>query len=497
MANTDNKRKIIIIGAGPGGLTAGMLLAHQGFAVRIFEKADRVGGRNSAIEMDGFSFDVGPTFLMVKSILDEVFAETGRKSADYLDFVKLDPMYRLFFKDRAFDITNDQEKMKETIARNFPGNEKGYERFLKKEKVRYEKMYPCLQKPYLNVFSLVNKDLLKAYPYLSLGRSMYDQLADYYDQEKLRVAFTFQSKYIGMSPWNCPAAFMIMPYFEHAFGIYHVIGGLNRISAAMAKVFAEENGRLSLNSPVKKLIVENRKATGVELESGEKEFADEVIINADFAHAMTELVEPGILKKWSREKLMRKNFSCSTFMIYLGLDKLYPLPHHNIVFSNDYRAYISGIAKHKDPVEDISFYARNASPVDKTLAPEGKSNLYVLVPVSNKKSAYDWQKNRQAFRDNAIKKLKERLGLLDIERHIVTEKIITPDEWEMDYNVFLGATFNLGHNLFQMLYFRPHNRFEEIGNCYLVGGGTHPGSGLPTIYESARITSNLISKKYT
>ncbi|MCU0679186.1 MAG: phytoene desaturase family protein [Planctomycetes bacterium] len=496
MEKTVNNKKIIIVGAGPGGLTAGMLLAHRGFDVQIFEKENKVGGRNSAIELDGFSFDIGPTFLIFKSILDEVFAETGRKSSDYLEFTKLDPMYRLFFEDLSFDISDDQNKMQETIKKHFPGNEQGYERFRKKEKNRYEKMFPCLQKPYLNILSLANKDLLKAYPYLSLGRSMYDQLKDYYSEEKLRIAFTFQSKYIGMSPWNCPAAFMIMPYFEHAFGVYHVSGGLNKISAAMAKVVREEKGQIHLSSPVKRIILEKNKAVGVELDAGGKEYADEIIVNADFAYAMANLVEPGALKKWSKEKLMKKKFSCSTFMLYLGLDKTYDLPHHNIVFSTDYRTYISDIAEHKDPSEDISFYVRNASPVDKTVAPAGKSNLYVLVPVSNKKSCYDWPKNKKAFRDNVINKLRERLGMADIEEHIVAEKMITPDEWVSDYNVFLGATFNLGHNLFQMLYFRPHNRFEELKNCYLVGGGTHPGSGLPTIYESARITTNLISKKY-
>jgi phytoene desaturase len=211
---------------------------------------------------------------------------------------------------------------------------------------------------------------------------------------------------------------------------------------------------------------------------------------------MTSLVPENVLKRWSKDKLLKKNFSCSTFMLYLGLDKLYDMPHHNIVFSEDYEKYINDVSSHRDPSSDISFYIRNASVTDGTIAPKGKSNIYILVPVTNKKSDYDWQKNKKGFRDIVIEAVKKRAGMKDIEKHIVFEKIITPDEWETDYNVFLGATFNLGHDLFQMLYFRPHNEFEELKNCYLVGGGTHPGSGLPTIYESGRITANMISKKY-
>ena len=487
-------KKIIIVGAGPGGLTAGMLLSHQGFDVEIFEKEDRVGGRNAAIELEGFTFDTGPTFLMMKFILDEVFDATGRNSSDYLDFKKLDPMYRLIFADKTLDLTDDHKKMEETIAKLFPGDEEGYLRLLKKEKRRYERMYPCLQKPYHKISSLWNKDLLKAYPSLSIGKSMHDVLSGYFDDERLRISFTFQSKYLGMSPWSCPAAFMIIPYIEHAFGIYHVKGGLSKISDAMAKVVVEEKGKIHLKSPVKDLMMEEKEVKGIRLEDGSRHVADAVILNPDFSYSVTELVDTGLLKRWSPGKLAKKNFSCSTFMLYLGLDKLYKMPHHNIIFSEDYESYIKDIENNKDPGDDISIYIRNASVTDPSLAPAGKSNIYVLVPVTNKRSGYGWKKNKKRFRDKVIERIKQRTAMKDIDKHIVAEKIITPDDWESDYNVFLGATFNLGHDISQMLYFRPHNKFEELGNCYLVGGGTHPGSGLPTIYESGRITAKMIEQ---
>lgn len=493
MRKTD--KKVIIIGAGPGGLTAGMILAHEGFDVTIFEKEDKVGGRNAYIEQGGYKFDIGPTFLMMKFVLDEIFQKTGRKSQDYLNFTKLEPMYDLYFVDKKISIYSDDQKMKDEIKRVFPGEEAGLDKFYPKEKKKYEKTYPCLTMDYSTLGKMIGKNLLNAIPYLTLGKSVFQVIGRYFKTDDLKLCFNFQTKYLGMSPWQCPGAFTIIPYVEHAFGIYHVAGGLSEISQAMAQVINEEGGKIELKQKVKKIIVENKAAKGVELETGEKFYADSVIINADFAHAMANLFDQKSLKKYKKEKLAKKKFSCSTFMLYLGIDKIYPdLEHHSIFFSKDYKTYVNKIFNEKTISDDISFYIRNSSINDKQVAPNGGSNIYVLVPVPNNKGNINWEKEKNNFRDKVIKIIIERTQMKDLESHIKEELIITPKDWEEEYNVFLGATFNLAHNLMQMLYFRPRNRFEEIKNCYLVGGGTHPGSGLPTIYESGRISADLIVK---
>jgi phytoene desaturase len=496
MNGQKEKKKIIIIGAGPGGLTSAMILSKRGFDVHLYEKNGIVGGRNGCIINKGYKFDIGPTFLMMKFVLDEVFHEAGKDINNYLKFIKLDPMYRLIFSDKTIDVTDDHEKMREIIAKNFPGNEKGYDKLLEREKKRFEKMYVCLQKDYSKIKTMLHPDLLKALPYLSVTRSMYKELGRYFNNEDLKISFTFQSKYLGMSPWDCPAAFMIIPFIEHQFGIYHPIGGLSEISEAMAKVAKENGAKIYLNTPVKQLIVLNKSVKGIELENGKKAYADEVIINADFGYAASKLFPPNVLKKYSPKKLEKKKFSCSTFMLYLGVKKQYNLPHHSIVFSKDYNKYINDVFKKDDLLDDISFYIRNGSINDPTLAPKDKSNIYVLVPVQNKTKKVDWNKEKKKFRDLIIKSIMERTDMKDLDKNIEVEQIVTPDDWENSMNVHLGATFNLAHTLGQMLYFRPRNKFEEVDNCYLVGGGTHPGSGLPTIYESGRITSNIISKKH-
>lgn len=489
------KQKVVIVGAGPGGLTAGMILAKRGYDVDIYEKKKGVGGRNAPISINGYTFDTGPTFLMMTFVLREMFAEAGRSLDDYCKVVPLDPMYKLTFKEFSIFPTPNREKMKAQIAQHFPGNENGLDLFYKNEKVRYDKMYPCLKKDYSTLKEMVSKPLLKALPHLSLGKSLMAVLKNYFTEEQLRICFTFQAKYIGMSPWECPAAFAIMPYIEYSMGIDHVEGGLSQISAAMAQVIGELGGKIHCDTPVKKVCVSNKRATGIELASGEIINADNVIINADFGHAMETLFEPGVIKKWAPKKLREKKYSCSTFMLYWGVDKIYDEPHHNIIFANDYKENVKDIINRSRVSDDMSVYVRNASITDSTIAPVGHSALYILVPTPNMKENHVWDEaSTKAFRDKVLKRIMQQTSMKDLESHITCEKIITPAEWQNTRDLFLGATFNLGHTITQMLYLRPRNKFEEVDNCYLVGGGTHPGSGLPTIYESARISANLIEK---
>ena len=490
------QKHIIIVGAGPGGLCAGMLLSSRGFKVTVFDKNPEVGGRNRAIKLDGYTFDTGPTFLLLKGVLDEMFELCGKKSEDYLTFQHLDHMYELVFDDRRLPVYFDRQKMRAGLDEAFTEGSAAYFEFIEKERERFVKLYPCIKREYSSVLDFLSWDLIKAIPWLGFPKSVFNNLGQYFKEEKMRLAFSFQSKYLGMSPWECPAIFTMLPYLEHDYGIYHVQGGLNQIATAMAKVIEENGGEIRTGTEIQSLIVENHCVKGIRLKDGSEMRSDEVVINADFAHAMSHLVLPGELRKYDREKLKKKQYSCSTFMLYLGLDKKYGLAHHTIVFAGDYRTNIENIFKDKTLSGDFSFYVQNASITDPSLAPPDQSALYVLAPMPNNDSGIDWTQMTAAVREDVLDALGARLGLADIREHIVCEKIITPENWEKSEYVYKGATFSLAHKFSQMLYWRPHNRFEELANCYLVGGGTHPGSGLPTIYESARISANLIAKKY-
>jgi phytoene desaturase len=488
-----NRKHILIVGAGPGGLTAGMLLAHRGFRVTIVEKTDRVGGRNSEINLDGFSFDLGPTFLHQKFCLDEIYAETGRNSGDHLDFVDLNPMTRLSWGDTSLHTYSDTDRMATELERVFPGSSGGFRRYMVEQGDKFRSIYPCLQHPYHKLSAFLRPTLLKALPHVLTRRSVHEVLGDYFEDERLKLAFTFQAKYLGMSPWHCPALFSILSFTEYKYGVFHVQGGLNRISHSMAEVFGELGGELRLQSPVKQLLHKGRVLSGAELENGERISADAVIVNADYGHAATRLFGGHNVPE---EKMRRRKFSCSTFMLYIGLDTIYPdEPHHHILFADDYRANVADIQSERHVSEDMSIYIRNSCVIDPHVAPPGQSGLYILVPTINTRHGFDWENHKEEYADKILERIERRTGMKDLRSRIIAKRIISPADWESS-SIFMGATFNLAHTLTQMLYFRPHNRYCGFDNCYLVGGGTHPGSGLPTIYESGRISANLVCDRF-
>jgi phytoene desaturase len=261
----------------------------------------------------------------------------------------------------------------------------------------------------------------------------------------------------------------------------------------MADSFAKLGGELRLEAPVKQLIGSGRDLSGAILASGERIDADAVVVNADYGHAATRLFGD---RNIPENKLRGKKFSCSTFMIYLGVDKIYENePHHHILFADDYRANVADIQSEKYVSDDMSIYVRNSCVTDPHVAPAGQSGLYILVPTINARHGFDWESHKEEYADKILRRIEERTSMKDLRKHIIARRIITPDDWQSG-SIFMGATFNLAHTLTQMLHMRPHNRYQGYNNCYLVGGGTHPGSGLPTIYESGRISANLICEKF-
>jgi phytoene desaturase len=294
-----------------------------------------------------------------------------------------------------------------------------------------------------------------------------------------------------MSPFNCPSLFSILSFLEYEYGVWHPIGGCSALSEGMARVAREMGVTFSLGDEVTRLLFDGRRAVGVQTSSGEYR-ADSLVVNADFAHAMTNLVPNHLRRRWTDEKIAKKKFSCSTFMMYLGLDgRQDHLPHHTIHCAEDYVANLADIESRHVLSDDPSFYVQNACVTDDTLAPFGHSTLYVLAPVTHMHPNVNWKEEAPAFRRRMIHQLK-KIGIEDVEKRIRFERIVTPLDWQNRFAVHRGATFNLAHTWRQMLHLRPRNRFEDLDGVYLVGGGTHPGSGLPVIYESARITTRLL-----
>jgi phytoene desaturase len=484
--------RVLIIGAGPGGLAAALLLARAGLRVQIVERLPRVGGRCSAIKANGFRFDLGPTFFLYPLVLRRIFNLIGRSLDDEVELVRLDPQYRLIFgQGGTLRCTPNVERMEAEIECLAPGDVASLQRYLADNRHKLERFKPCLESPFLSWRSLLSLRLLKLLPILRPWKSLDSELSRYFSDPRVRLAFSFQSKYLGMSPFNCPSLFSILSFLEYEHGVHHPIGGCSAVSDAMARVADDMGVEIALDEEVEQVLFEGRKAVGVRTNRREHR-CDTLVINADFARAMSKLVPDHLRKRWTDKKLAKKKYSCSTFMMYLGIEGLHDdLDHHTIYTSRDYIGNLADIEKRHVLSDDPSFYVQNACVTDPSLAPRGQSTLYVLSPVTHQHANVDWAREKHAYRQRLLKQLR-KIGIEDIEKRIVYEKIVTPNDWENQYEVYRGATFNLAHNLGQMLHMRPRNRFEDLESVYLVGGGTHPGSGLPVIYESARITSRLL-----
>ncbi|MGI9177551.1 MAG: phytoene desaturase family protein [Pirellulales bacterium] len=328
-------RTVTIIGAGPGGLATAMLLAQAGVRVRVLERMPVPGGRTSTISTpEGFKFDLGPTFFLYPRVLDEIFATCGRDLRDEVEMVQLDPQYRLIFgAGGELLATPDVARMEAEVSRLSPADSGSFTRFMESNREKFERFAPFLEQPFQSWRDLATPDLLKLMPMLKPWRSLDCELGTFLSDERIRLAFTFQSKYLGMSPFKCPSLFSILSFLEYEHGVFHPIGGCGAVSAAMARIATEMGVDIRYEEQVESLEFAGKRITAVKTSRGRYE-SDATVVNADFARTMTRLVPDRIRRNWNDRKIASRRFSCSTFMLYLGIEGRYDdIAHHNIYLS--------------------------------------------------------------------------------------------------------------------------------------------------------------------
>ena len=488
---------VSVIGAGPGGLTAAMLLAASGADVTIWEAEDRPGGRSRRISFDGHHFDCGATFFMMPWVLDEITRACGLRLSDVVPMHRLDPMYRLVFRgnldELQLDTTQDLDLMAARLNQVHPGDGEAFLAFMRENRAKLKAMTPILRQAIRSPLDLVSGSTLDAARYIKPWESVYGNLSRRFADERSRLAMCFQSKYLGMSPFECPSLFTILPFIEYEYGVWHPEGGINALLQGLCDACEEMGVTVRTGTPVDSISYRGRKATGVVVD-GREHPCDHVVINADATWAMQNLIPDSLRPSgWTDRKIERKRYSCSTWMSYMAIDGELDLPHHTICFSADYRRNLEDITTNLTASDDPSMYFCNPCPLDPGMAPPGKSSLYCLIPTPNQRGRVDWEAETPRMRTAVVEQL-ERLGVEDARERILGERIITPADWEAS-RIHLGATFNIAHNLGQMLHRRPQNRLQGLDGTWMVGGGTHPGSGLPVIFLASQTTARMLCQE--
>lgn len=486
-------RTAAVIGAGFGGIALAIRLQSAGVRTTLFEARDKPGGRAYVYEDAGFTFDAGPTVITDPSAIEELFALSGRRMADYVELMPVSPFYRLLWEDGySFDYVNDQAELDRQIAARSPGDVAGYRRFLRYSEELLEEGYVKLGAvPFLDFSSMLRA--APALVRLQAWKSVYAKVGEFIADEHLREAFSFHSLLVGGNPFSASSIYALIHALERRWGVWFPRGGTGALVRAMVRLFEDLGGVFRPKTPIAAIETVGNKATGIRLGNGDVLGFDGVASNADVVHTYAKLLATHPRGRTRGAKLAKKRHSMSLFVTYFGLKRQHPqLSHHTVLFGPRYRELISDIFSGPALPDDFSLYLHAPSRSDPSLAPPGHDAFYVLSPVPNLAAAdLDWTVVGPAYRDRLLAYLEARCipGLSD---DLVVSRMLTPFDFRDKLNAHLGSAFSLEPVLTQSAWFRAHNRDDVIDNLYIVGAGTHPGAGIPGVIGSAKATASLM-----
>jgi phytoene desaturase len=492
----EQKKSVVIIGAGIGGITTSVFLAKKGFNVSVYEKNDSPGGRCGQLMHEGHRFDLGATMLLMPGVYREVFESIGLNLDELLEIKPLEDLYKLYFDDgEEIVFTTDSEKMKIQHESIEKGSFKKSEDYVSEGYNFYKTAQKKLiGRNFYNFFEFATLKnvlmLIKLKTYLSHQK----YVQRFFKNPHLQMAYTFQNIYVGQSPFDAPAFFSMIPAIELVEGSYFPKGGIYSVVEKLKNEATKSGVKFNFDSEVSQVNVSGDKAVSITLTNGEVFHSDIIIANADLPYVYRELL-PDSRKSRHLDKL---KYSCSAMVFHWGLDKKYlQLAHHNVFLNDGFRSGLRVIFKEKSVDPNPSFYVHAPVRTDTSAAPENHDTLSVIAGIGHidETKEQDWNEFRKITREAIIRRLK-KAGLTDIEEHIIHERCYSPKTWESAYNVSKGSVFgSLSHSLFQMGYFRPHNRHNYYKNLYFVGGSTHPGNGIPLVLLSAKLTAERILKE--
>jgi phytoene desaturase len=466
-------------------------LRAKGYDVTLIERAPMLGGRAQVFERDGFRHDAGPTVVTAPFLFDELFDLFGKAREDYVEFVPLSPWYRFYYQDGStFDYGGTVEDTLAEIRKFEPDDAEGYQELLKHSEKLFDAGFTNLADQPFHSLPLMLKQI-PGLAGLRTDRTVWQLVTKYLKHPKIREAFSIQPLLVGGSPFDTTSIYGLIHYLERKWGVFFAMGGTGAIVGALAKLMDEEGIKVRLNTTVRELTINGRKATGAILESGERVSADIVISNADPMYLYRNMVPE---KKLATATAAKKNsrLSMGLFVLYFGTSEQYPdVAHHTIWLGTRYKDLLDDIFKHKRLAEDFSLYLHRPTATDPSFAPEGCDSYYVLCPVPNLNADLDWSVEGPKLRDRIVAAL-GRTVLPGLKDTIRSDFYMTPEDFEHNYLSYKGAGFSIAPHFTQSAWFRFHNKSESLDNLYLTGAGTHPGAGMPGVICSAKVIEKLV-----
>ena len=486
------KKSVLIIGSGIGGLSTALRLLSKGYDVKVYEKEKMIGGKTNQLVHPPFTFDLTASILMNREVYEEVFHDANLDYKDFIEFIKVDPTYRSFYPDGTFyDFTRDLVSLIKTLESISTEDAIGYMKFLSEVYERYiiandHFLHQSFENAmdFFKPSSLINALKTKAFS------TSHQLISEYIKDEKLQEFLSYQSLYVGISPYEGPSIYTLVPVISQLYGLWHLKGGMYSFIKALERAIYGLGGVIETNFSVNEIIISNGRAIGIKSTKNETIFADIIISNADFPYTMDTLLKSDTHKgKYKTSKLVELKYTCSTFIIYLGLKKKYPqLLVHNLYLNVDFKKNIDSAFTGHLPTNP-SLYIYCPTRVDNSMIASDGECISIVARVPNLFFRnITWNEKTVKFmRNKIISTLKNISGLEDIEEDIIYENHLTPQNLKDSFNAYGGAAFGLSPTLTQTNYFRPHFKSSHVKNLYFVGSSVHPGPGASIVLLSSKL----------
>lgn len=488
---------VLIIGGGIGGLGLAALTAKKGMTTLVLEKNKLLGGRMNMFRAKGFMFDMGPSWYLMPDVFDHYFSLLGESPNKLLKLEKLTPSYRVFFKDTGavVDMESNPKKVERTLEKLEPGSSLRFREYLRLSEYQYEiAKKHFMYKNYDSIFDFMNWRTVVEGTKLNVFTSMQKYVERFFSSDAVQKLMQYTLVFLGSSPYNTPALYNIMSHIDFNLGAFYPRGGMYEIVKAVSGIAKKHGAKFQTETEVNRILVERGRAVGVELKSGKKIYANQVVSNADVHHTDTQLLSPEH-RQHTQAYWNSRTLAPSALIMYLGVNRKYEnLVHHNLLFSKDWQKNFGEIFDSPQWPTDPSLYVSCPSRRDETVASRGQENIFVLVPIAA--GLKYTEKQLETYADKILETMETSLQLKDLRKHIIYKRLYSVKDFERDYHSFQGTALGLAHTLTQTAIFRQNNVHKKIKNLLYVGAGTNPGIGVPICLISAELAyKRLVGNK--